>query len=79
MPIEKLFQKGPQGDAPAKPEEPEVPFHVTEVGEPLTSHPKPNVELQLQRPVESSTPTSAVQRSKNPMKKFMQRFQGSIL
>lgn len=70
------IQTGSQADVPKQPEEPE-PFHVTEVGEPMTSHPKPNIELQLQRPVESSTPTS-VRRKKNPMKKFMQRFQNAF-
>jgi hypothetical protein len=46
---------------------------VTETVAPLTSHPNANLELQLQRPVETATPAS-VRGRKNPMKKFMQQF-----
>ena len=51
---------------------------MTESGQAMTSHPKPNLELQLQRPVETATLPAPVRKKKNPMKKFMQRFQNAI-
>ena len=51
--------------------ESEAPFQVTESGEPLTVHPRPHVELQLQRPFDHVTPSS-VRGRKNPMRKFIQ-------
>ena len=59
---------------------PDPGAQVTESGDVMTSHPKPNLELQLQRPVETATLPApvTVRRKKNPMKKFMQRFQNAI-
>lgn len=44
---------------------------MTESGEPLTVHPRPHVELQLQRPFDHVTPSS-VRGRKNPMRKLIQ-------
>ena len=48
-----------------------IPPQVTESVQPLTTHPRPHMEVQLQRPFEAVT-SSAIRGHKNPVRKFIQ-------